>query len=390
MTTIEIKLDESVASDIAEEITKKVCYLNQTIAHARLLKAEGKIQVEINDANQVESVRSGVENLIAKMKAGRARVKPEVLRQRESALKLRAARTYRGLSREGFGTLARDGEFLQILHRFDSLFKNIGIKHFGAVEQEYNALIPTDWLRRAGYLSSFPHSLTFAIHLREDYDMIEKFAARHRKGEELNFASLDEIANSEYCLSPAVCYHTYGVLSTLPPHQISGDLGVFTAQNRCFRYESKNIADVERLWEFSMREIVLVGKKDQVLEARSKGIELVWQLVELLDLTAWLETAVDPFFTTDFQSKRFFQLANQLKYELRLPLRENESLAVASFNYHENFFGDKFTISTTDGTQVHTGCIAFGLERFVHAVLIQLGVDSTLAGLEQAEQKFLG
>ena len=73
-----------------------------------------------------------------------------------------------------------------------------------------------------------------------------------------------------------------------------------------------------------------------------------------------------------------------------MPVRDIDTMAVGSFNYHEDFFGDRFGIQTADGSRVHTGCIAFGLERFVHAVLLQLGVDETRSRLQAAEQLFLG
>jgi len=69
--------------------------------------------------------------------------------------------------------------------------------------------------------------------------------------------------------------------------------------NRCFRYESKNITELDRLWEFSMREIVFIGAKDEVLTAKAESLELVWKLIEILDLTAHIETASDPFFASD-------------------------------------------------------------------------------------------
>lgn len=391
MTILKIAVAGPVPVDVGIEIAKRACYCDKSIMSCRYLETEGLLQIELDDSAVVEAVGVKVNKLVAKMKSSRLQVKPEVKKKRQSSRAAKFAASgsdYPGLYRQGVGTMARGSEFLEMMKRFDLLFQRLGTEHFAAVPQDYNVLIPVDWLRRAGYLSSFPHSLTFAIHLREDYDSIARFSERHAGMKELSFESIDELETSEYCLSPAVCYHTYGLLSSSNFKADDKGLKVFTAMNRCFRFESKNMADIERLWEFSMREIVLVGERDKVLSERERGLGMIWELVELFDLEATVETAVDPFFTSDFQSKRFFQLANQLKYELRLPVRDGDTIAVASFNYHEDFFGEKFNILASDGSRIHTGCLAFGLERFVHAVLLQLGVEETKMRLNAVEEHF--
>ena len=54
---------------------------------------------------------------------------------------------------------------------------------------------------------------------------------------------------------------------------------------------------------------------------------------------------------------------------------DGRPLAIASFNDHELFFGDAFGISLADGMPAWTGCVAFGLERWLLAVLASYGVD---------------
>jgi hypothetical protein len=49
---------------------------------------------------------------------------------------------------------------------------------------------------------------------------------------------------------------------------------------------------------------------------------------------------------------------------------------VASFNFHERFFGESFGITLPDGvTTPFSGCAGFGLERFAFALVCQHGVD---------------
>jgi len=45
------------------------------------------------------------------------------------------------------------------------------------------------------------------------------------------------------------------------------------------------------------------------------------------------------------------------------------SVAIGSLNFHRNFFGERCRITADDGQPAYTGCVAFGLERWMHALL---------------------
>jgi seryl-tRNA synthetase len=49
----------------------------------------------------------------------------------------------------------------------------------------------------------------------------------------------------------------------------------------------------------------------------------------------------------------------------------SETIAVASFNYHEDHFGRAFGITLRDGSHAHTACVAFGIERWELALRAQ-------------------
>jgi seryl-tRNA synthetase len=67
----------------------------------------------------------------------------------------------------------------------------------------------------------------------------------------------------------------------------------------------------------------------------------------------------------------------ELKYELRLNVDQERTIAAASFNFHENYFGEAFRIAHSDQTAIATGCVGFGLERLVYAFLCQYGLDES-------------
>ena len=174
-------------------------------------------------------------------------------------------------------------------------------------------------------------------------------------------------------LSPAVCYHLYFSLADRP---LSTENMIVTGVGNCFRYESTNLTSLERLWNFTMREVIFIGSKDFVLEQRDLAREFMRPIFEELGFAYHVESANDPFFIGEFRKQAAFQNAFQLKYEIRarLPFKD-KSLAIGSYNYHQDFFGRNLNITLPDGSPIHTGCAAFGLERTVFAFLSQYGFD---------------
>jgi seryl-tRNA synthetase len=208
--------------------------------------------------------------------------------------------------------------------------------------------------------------VTFAPHLREDVDSLRAVSAAPQHDEH---AFLEHLRPPRHVLSPAICFHTY---LGLADRQLDGPRTV-TAVGRCFRYESSNFTTLERVWDFTLREIIFVGPKGWVEERRERALAETQRLVEELGLDGWIETASDPFFVNNFVAKRFFQLMTRTKYELQLGLpADGRSLAAASFNLHQDFFGKSFGIAI-DGGFAATGCVGFGLERWVWALFCQLG-----------------
>ena len=183
----------------------------------------------------------------------------------------------------------------------------------------------------------------------------------------------DDVPAVSVALSPAVCYHAYPEWSgkTLGPEPT-----LLTARGHCYRYEDGNHIPLERLWEFTMREIIVMGTREQVENVRQSLVRQVGRLIETLELDASIETATDPFFAAGDEGRRLMQQAGALKYELRLAVdATGRTIAAASFNHHHDFFGTRFSIRAPSGAPAHSGCVAFGLERWILALCAQHGVD---------------
>lgn len=274
----------------------------------------------------------------------------------------------------GRGQVALRGLALDLLEFLDDAFvRRIG-GPAGARGEYYPGVMATERLNRTNHFSSFPEHVQFVTHLREDLDLLDQFARELRDAGGWTPDVLAKLprpmAAPVIALNPAVCYHCYAAAENT---QIDGDGFVATARSRCHRYESGNHRTLARLLDFTMREVIYVGKPDFVKREREAAVQRLRALVEGWGVACWMETANDPFFTNDYEVKAAFQRQNDMKYELRMPLPDG-SVAAASSNFHSVTFGKAFHI--TAGTRpVCTGCTAFGLERWIYAIFAQLGLD---------------
>ena len=66
----------------------------------------------------------------------------------------------------------------------------------------------------------------------------------------------------------------------------------------------------------------------------------------------------------------------ELKFEVRalLPFKK-ESIAIGSFNRHQDFFGAQLNFRMENGDTPQTGCIGLGYERLAFAFVSQHGLD---------------
>ncbi len=222
-------------------------------------------------------------------------------------------------------------------------------------------------LERAQYFASFPQWLTAASHLSGDATVLEGIASATSPGA----AARSSLAPADVALPPAVCYNTYAALAD----SVVVSPTLMTAQGTCWRHEAGRISALERGWAFTMREIVCLGSERDVKEFLDRAAGRVTALERVLGIDADLEAASDPFFAPTARGRAALQRIKGLKQELVFRFADGRPLAIASFNDHELFFGEAFGISLTDGAPAWTGCVAFGLERWLLAVLATYGVD---------------
>ena len=80
------------------------------------------------------------------------------------------------------------------------------------------------------------------------------------------------------------------------------------------------------------------------------------------------QAATDPFFDPRADPRFLMQKLEPIKRELVF----EDRLAIASVNFHRDFFGETFGI-TVNGEPAFSGCLAFGVERWIYALLAHYG-----------------
>jgi hypothetical protein len=307
---IQIKPVVPIPSHLTAEIQSKLAYVDESIHRVQV--AQDQIIIEVNTVDQpfdndfqtllvekvqkvvVSMVKGAIQPKIQFLEDHLDRAVPgnedpmvELLRRGE-------------ISKEDTGLFCIGPLLTSLIAYFERQFLDLA-DSFQAVPYRFPTLIPARYLERVNYFRSFPHSLTFATHLREDLDVIDSFsqhACCNSQGD--LFAPADSFAPIKALLSPAVCYHLYFALAD---KALQGGELVATAVGNCFRYEAINLVSLERLWNFTMREIIFVGSKDFVLDNREVARQRMARLLEKIGMAYRVESANDPFFIGEFRKQ---------------------------------------------------------------------------------------
>lgn len=375
-----VDLTLPIPEEIEGDFLSKLHYVSTALVGFSL---DGNDRVRVafdvrhGEEGQSKRISDGIREVAEKMAASYRPAEPRVLDRRAVSGQFLLQDPHPELERTneihryGSGRYGLGPQIVRLMEHFDRDLIDLAAE-FGASPQQYPSMIGADVMDECRYLRSFPHSLTFISHLREDIEGIQDFA-RHAVWDGGRLSCNPETLSDVQCLlAPSVCFHCY---AWLKGQRLDTPLTV-TALGKCFRYESGNLTGLERLWDFSMREIIFVGSQSFVLERRQECMERAASLLDRWEMGHEIRSATDPFFIEDYATQTLFQNAFELKYEIRadLPYKQS-SLAAGSFNYHQDFFGRSFRISLADETPAHTSCAGWGLERLALAFVAQHGLE---------------
>jgi seryl-tRNA synthetase len=133
---------------------------------------------------------------------------------------------------------------------------------------------------------------------------------------------------------------------------------------------------LDRLQSFRMREYVCIGTPEQIQDFRARWLKRAESFAGQLGLEYRIDQASDPFFGRGGKLMAMSQVEQALKFELLIAIHSEENpTACMSFNYHRDHFGVAWNLCDQAGATMHTGCVAFGIDRLALALFATHGVE---------------
>ncbi|MEV6207966.1 hypothetical protein [Kitasatospora sp. NPDC051914] len=259
-----------------------------------------------------------------------------------------------GLKSPGPGLVTLDPALTALLRGLDDLLTGLAAR-LAAPEVVGPPLLPAEGLARLDYFRNFPHLGVSA----------GRFTSESLDGLAAGEPATDlPLRPTGYLLPSATCY---GLLLSLEGEDV-GETGLrLSAAGRCFRNEN-HYDGLRRLWGFHMREVLYLGSKEGAAQHLDQGADFVQELADRLGLTLTRAAADDPFYDKGGSRARLMAL-DPVKHEFSAP----DGTAIASVNRHRNFFGERLDIRAGDQGPAYSACVAFGVERWVHAMILAHG-----------------
>jgi seryl-tRNA synthetase len=262
------------------------------------------------------------------------------------------------------GQTALSGMPLAMIRQLDRLFLGWAGER-RAVEYHFPLFIDARELDKLDYFRSFPHLVTFPVTLDSTAEHLKEFS-RQAGLDETGAVRLGKCSPVHEVLTPAACYHFYVLFQGTSLESAR----ILTTVATCFRREAY-YRPLERQWNFTMREIVCIGTAEEVKEFLSAYRSRLERFFSEVDLPIAWQNATDPFFDPSRNPKFIAQKLEPVKTEMV----SGGELAIGSINFHRNFFGETFEI-LREGEPAFSGCVAFGVERWLFALLSRFGPDS--------------
>lgn len=376
-----VTLERPLPQFLAEEFAKRVFFASEQIQDFRLVEDEGvttAVIVTTADGVPTADLASKLMRVLTNDVLPQLVREPKVIWRSDARTEVADGTFDQLVAREvafpvGEGQVAIGQPLLALMDALDQVVRDIAVAEFGGGEFRYPTLIPIQALSRCNYFTSFPQYVMVASRLRADVDNYREFVEEAAVSQDIGAELLSRCGPVDYCLPPTMCYHTFNQYAgrTVPDR-----LSVVTARGKSFRHEARYHRTLARLWDFTIREIVFLGQRDEVLKARERFLDRALEFMNALGLSGRCEVATDPFFANaDSSTQVSSQRLLELKYEIQIDIGAADSISVASFNFHERFFGDSFGITLPDASSTFSGCVGFGLERLAFALVCQHGVD---------------
>jgi seryl-tRNA synthetase len=266
------------------------------------------------------------------------------------------------------GVYGRTGEYESVIEALAALIT----RHRPASAEVFRfpPVMSRASLEKQGYLQSFPNLVGAVCCLEGSDKEITASANKNDNGGSWT----EDLVPADLVLAPAACYPVYPIAAE---RGVVPDEGyVFDVASDCFRHEPSR--NVDRFQTFRMREYVRIGTPEQIQAFREPWVERAKGIADLIGLPYTVDVANDPFFGRVGTMMASQQRADALKFELLVPVRAKDSpTACMSFNYHKEHFGEVWGLHNAKGEVLHTGCVAFGMDRLAVALFVIHGAKVT-------------
>ncbi len=264
------------------------------------------------------------------------------------------------------GVYGRTGEYESVIEALAALISRH--RPDGAEVFRFPPVMRRASLEKQGYLKSFPNLIGAVCCLEGSEREITQSANKNDDGGSWT----EDLVASDLVLAPAACYPVYPIAAA---RGLVPDAGyVFDVASDCFRHEPSR--SVDRFQSFRMREYVRIGTPEQIKAFRDPWIARAKGIADFIGLTYAVDVANDPFFGRVGALMAATQREDALKFELLVPVRSEEKpTACMSFNYHKEHFGEVWGLHNAKGDVLHTGCVAFGMDRLAVALFAKHGAS---------------
>ncbi|NJM28775.1 MAG: hypothetical protein HC855_00335 [Rhizobiales bacterium] len=379
---IVLDLPRQVDTEVAGDIEKESVFVSPWIERIKVNEDRSSVNVELRPGANVEEVAGKARrylDVMAKQLSG-FEIKVFIETKRKDTgpyqLGVNEGLIERGWMHDyGKGQVAYSGPVLKLARLINERSGELYAQAFGAKDGHFPAMVDADTLQKCGYFDSHPNAVTFLGNVVEDIDALEEFRVANSCSEGAILPPHEHIHVDGMCLNPAACFPCYPTLTG----KTFADGAAYSWLGRVFRYESRNINGLDRLYEFNVRELVFVGSEDYVRSCRAKALPIVEDARQPDRHRLHGADGDDPFFATVSAAKKFWQAAQEVKNEIKIPALSSDGsvkqLACGSINLHGNFFGKRFGFNDGAGEPAQTGCVGLGIERWVLAAFTQHGFD---------------
>lgn len=374
-----IPVDIEFADSDFENLENLLPFVSSEIKNWSVDRPSRRIILDI-EGSEVDGVEEKVRRLIAKVKPLRASKDPAYLVDCSSQQVPHEADVFqlllekREIIQHAPGVFSLHGKFQRMFSRLDGHVRSLARK-LQAEEVVYPVTISLETLRKSNFFSHYPQFANFISTLAPDLDSISAAAKALSKDGEFDF--LDVLRRPSCMCRSAGCLHSY---PSYENQTFRDDQEVvITMLGRIFRNEGSNIKSLERLQEYSMREIIFMGSPDFVCQGLDECLAWCRDYLMRFQLQGVVQSANDPFFADNLSALQLFQRSEQTKLECRMTVPfTGKSISVASINNHGEHFSKSYAIRFPSGKFITTGCFGVGYERLLFATISQYGYDETL------------